>query len=176
MTLWTTRLMGQRTLSVAVNSKLDGLISFLSIAQDIPRDRLFESLLLAALAGQEVFDRYEREAIEEASKGLLALDLPAFAKKQLSEGVLNPRKPLRRTRGRGADPHAEDMIVSASFAVRIGALRLPQDPGEIEALRLSLLQHAKDLQATRVRPGTSPAEGDVRVEHIESIGHKDDKP
>jgi hypothetical protein len=173
MTLWIKRLMGQRTLSVAVNAKLDGLISFISITADIPRDRLVESLLLAALAGQDVFDRFERELIEETSKDLLGLDLPAFAKKQLSEGVLSPKKPLRRTRGRGTDPHAEDMIVSATFAVRIDALWLPQDPGEIEALRVSLLHHAKDLQATRVHPGTSPAEGDVRVDHIASIGRKD---
>jgi hypothetical protein len=176
MTLWTTRLMGQRTLSVAVNSKLDGLISFIVIAQGIPRDRLVESLLLAALAGQEAFDRDEREAIEEVSKGLLGLDLPVFAKKQLSEGVLNPKKPSRRARARGTDPRAEDMIVSATFAVRIGALWLPRDPGEIEALRLALLQHVKDLQATRVSPGTSPAEGEVRVEHIASIGRMDHEP
>lgn len=62
------------------------------------------------------------------------------------------------------------MIVYASFEVRMKELWLPDDPQEIEALRRSLLEHAKRLHATRVRPGASPTEDDVEVERVESIG------
>jgi hypothetical protein len=62
------------------------------------------------------------------------------------------------------------MIVYASFEVRMDELWLPDDVKEIEALRVSLLEHAKSLQAARVKPGYSPAEEDVRVERVESIG------
>jgi hypothetical protein len=62
------------------------------------------------------------------------------------------------------------MIVYVSFSVQMNELWLPDDPNEIEALRLSLLQHAKSLHAERVKPGYSPQEDDVQVERVESIG------
>jgi hypothetical protein len=51
-----------------------------------------------------------------------------------------------------------------SFTVCMNELWLPDDVGDIEALRLSLLEQARSLHATRVRPGSSPAEEDVQVE------------
>ena len=62
------------------------------------------------------------------------------------------------------------MIVYASFEVRLNELWLPDDVKEIEALRLSLLEHARSLQAARVKPGYSPTEEDVQVDRVESIG------
>ena len=165
-------LKGQRSLTVTVNSNLYGLLGFLWITQDLQRDHLVESLLLTALAGGEAFAPEEREAIEEVSAKLFGFDLAAMAKKRLSEGILTrtiPPGKTSRSRRRGT-PRGENMIVYASFAVRMNELWLPDDAGEIEALRLSLLQHARSLHATRVRPGSSPAEDDVKVERIESIG------
>jgi hypothetical protein len=165
-------LKGQRSLRVTVNSNLYGLLGFISIAQDLPRDHLVESLLLTALAGEKAFAPHEREAIEEVSARLFGFDLAAMAKKRLGEGILTRKPPPGKTSRPRCGPirRGENMIAYATFAVRMSELWLPDDVGEIEALRLSLLQHARSLHATRVKPGSSPAEDDVQVERIESIG------
>jgi hypothetical protein len=67
------------------------------------------------------------------------------------------------------------MIVYVSFEIRMHELWLKDDPKEIEALRLSLLEYARRLHAERVRPGYHPGEDDVQVDRVESIGGLDNE-
>jgi hypothetical protein len=62
------------------------------------------------------------------------------------------------------------MIVYVSFEVRMRGLWLEDDAGEIEALRLKLLELARGLHAERVKAGYAPKEDDVQVDRLESIG------
>ena len=97
---------GQRTLTVAVDARLDGVLAFISNAGDIPRDHVVESLLLTALAGEVAFASDEVELLDEFAKRFLGFDLRASAKERLGEGFLTVKvpleKPASRRRRRGA--------------------------------------------------------------------------
>lgn len=86
---------GQRTLTVAVDARLDGVLGFISSAGDLPRDHVVESLLLIVLAGEVAFTPDELELLQRLGK-LLGFDLRALAKERLGEGFLTVRQPLEK--------------------------------------------------------------------------------
>jgi len=94
---------GKRTLTVAVDGRLDRVLAFISSTGDIPRDHLIESLLLTAVAGEVAFAPDEVELLDEFGKRFLGFDLRASAKERLGAGLLKPlEKPAPRRRRRGA--------------------------------------------------------------------------